>query len=249
MTTTIANPRNPRLQALRRLQRRRERDRLGRLVVEGEDLIEAAARAGRTAIEGYRMPGCTVGDASFIEVEPQALASACALGSGARAVAVYEQRYASAATGPLCLYLHELSDPGNVGACLRSAHAFGASCVALSPRCADPHSPKAVRASMGAIFAVPLVRVSSVRELPGRTVALVARQGEPLEQAIADAGSGAEALSVLVGAEREGLPQELIDACQSVAHIPIASESLNAAMAATVALYEVARHFTRVRAS
>jgi RNA methyltransferase, TrmH family len=249
MTTTIANPRNPRLQALRRLQRRRERDRLGRFVVEGEDLIEAAARAGRTAIEGYRTPDCEIGDASFVEVEPQALASACALGSGARAVAVYEQHYAPVAVGPLCLYLHELSDPGNVGTCLRSAHAFGASCVALSPRCADPHSPKAVRASMGAIFAVPLARVSSVQELPGRTIALAARQGAPLEQAIAAAGSGEEGVSVLVGAEREGLPQELIDACQSVAHIPIASESLNAAMAASVALYEIARHFTRVRAS
>ncbi len=249
MTTTIANPRNPRLQALRRLQRRRERDRLGRFVVEGEDLIEAAASAGRTAIEGYRTPDCRIGDASFVEVQPEALASACALGSGARAVAVYEQCFAPAPVGPLCLYLHGLSDPGNVGTCLRSAHAFGASCVALSPQCADPHSPKAVRASMGAIFAVPLARVSSVQELPGHTVALVARQGEPLEQAIAPAGSEGEALSVLVGAEREGLPQELIDACESVAHIPIASESLNAAMAATVALYEIARHFTRVRAS
>jgi TrmH family RNA methyltransferase len=249
MTSTIANPRNPRLQALRRLQRRRERDRLGRFAVEGEDLIEAAATAGRTPIEGYRTPDCRIGDASFIEVEPEALASACVLGSGARAVAVYEQRFVPAPVGPLCLYLHGLSDPGNVGACMRSAYAFGASCVALSPQCADPHSPKAVRASMGAIFAVPLAQVFSVEHLPGRTVALAAHRGEPLEQAIAAAGSGREGLSVLVGAEREGLPQELIDACERVAHIPIASESLNAAMAATVALYEIARHFTRVRTS
>ncbi len=245
MTTKITNPHNPRLQALRRLQRRRERDRLGRFVVEGEDLIEAATSAGHTALDAYRTPDCGIGGASFIEVEPEALASACALGSGARAVAVYEQRYAPAPQGPLCLYLHGLSDPGNIGTCLRSAAAFGAASVALSARCADPHSPKAVRASMGAIFTVPLAKVSTIADLPGRTVALAARQGLPLQELAADGSP----LSLLIGAEREGLPQELIDACDDVAHIPIAAESLNAAMAASVALYEIARQFTRVRAS
>lgn len=108
---------------------------------------------------------------------------------------------------------------------------------------------------MGAIFTVPLARASSTAELPGRTLALVAHRGAPLEQALAglareaSGGSGAPGLTVLVGAEREGLPEELIAACDLVAHIPIASESLNAAMAATVALYEIDRHFTRVRTS
>jgi TrmH family RNA methyltransferase len=244
----IASPQNPKLKDLRRLQRRRERDRSGTFVAEGEDLIEAAEAAGISPIEGYRTPDCRItraGALQFADVAPQALAAVCALGSGCRALAVYEQRYAPAPRGPLCLYLHALSDPGNVGACLRSAGAFGAASVALGPRCADPYSPKAVRASMGAIFSVPLAKASTIADLPGRTVALAARQGVPLQELVVDGSS----LSLLIGAEREGLPQELIDACDHVAHIPIAAESLNAAMAASVALYEIARQFTRVRAS
>ena len=64
-------------------------------------------------------------------------------------IGVYEQRWVEPA-GPLCVYLHGVADPGNVGTVLRAAEAFGASCVALGPGCADPHSPKAVGAARGA---------------------------------------------------------------------------------------------------
>ncbi len=104
------------------------------------------------------------------------------LGSGTRVIGVYEQRW-SAPAGPLCVYLHGVGDPGNVGTIVRSAHAFGASCVALGPGCADPHSPKALRASMGAIFAVALARVRDVAELPGERVALSADAEDPLAAA------------------------------------------------------------------
>lgn len=245
---TIASPQNPRLQELRRLRRRRERERAQAFVAEGEDLIEAAADAGVEPLAGYRLAGSGIGGDRFIDVEERALASACSLASGARALAVYPQRYAPAATGPLCLYLHGVSDPGNVGAALRSAHAFGASSVALGPGCADPHSPKAVRASMGAIFALPIARVqpsaSDLSSLPGSRVALAARRGVALQQLRSDVTP----VTLLVGAERTGLPQELLEACEHVAHVPIAAESLNAAMAATVALYELTRESNRVRA-
>src|SRR4029077_13724130 len=120
--------------------------------------------------------------------------------------------------GPLCVYLHGGRDPGNVGAVLRSALAFGAASVVLGPDCADPYGPKAVRASMGAVFAVPLAR-AAVADLPGERVALVAREGEPLR------GPAAGDVSLVVGAEREGLPEDVVKSCDRVAHIPIASES------------------------
>jgi RNA methyltransferase, TrmH family len=249
--TPITSPQNPGLKALRRLQTKRERERAGRFSAEGEDLIAAAELAGWPAIEGYRLAGSALGGAGFIDVEADALASVSTLGSGTRAIGVYEQRWLKAPAGPLCVYLHGVGDPGNVGTVLRGALAFGASCVALGPGCADPYGPKAVRASMGAVFAVALAHARDVAELPGERVALVGGAGEPLAKLIAQL-AGATAVTLLVGAERDGLPGALASACEHVAHIPIASESLNAAMAATVALYEMGRAGTRssrVRAS
>jgi TrmH family RNA methyltransferase len=230
----IQSPQNPRLKAVRRLHTKRERARSATFLAEGEDLIAAAERAGRPALEGYRLTGSGLGDDDFHEVERSALASVSALGSGTRVLAVYEQRWGPA-VGPLCVYLHRVGDPGNVGTVLRSAQAFGASCVALGPGCADPHGPKAVRASMGAIFSARLAHVSDLSELPGERIALAADAEEPLR------GPQEGDVTLLIGAEREGLPDTVIAACDRAARIPIASDSLNAAMAATVALYEMTR--------
>jgi TrmH family RNA methyltransferase len=125
-----------------------------------------------------------------------------------------------------------------VGTALRGALAFGAASVALGPGTADPYGPKAVRASMGALFDIPLARVRDPAELPGRRIALVAHGGDPLEPADGD-------VTIIVGAEREGLPDDVVAACDAVATIAVAAESLNAAMAATVALYELDRRMRR----
>jgi TrmH family RNA methyltransferase len=232
--TEITSKHNPRLKAVERLQGKRARERSGRFAAEGEDLVLAAAAAGWPAVEGYRVAGSELGGPGFVDVEEAALAAKSTLGSGTRVIGVYEQRWAQAPKGPLCVYLHGVGDPGNVGTVLRSAKAFGASSVALGPGCADPYGPKAVRASMGAIFAVELARVESINDLPGERVALVAHAGAPLR-------GSAGPVTLLVGAEREGLPEDVVRACERTAHIAIEAESLNAAMAATVALYETTR--------
>ena len=267
LLTPITSPQNQRLKQLRKLARARERERTGLFVAEGEDLVLAAHAAGREPVFGFRAPGVELGASSmgagagiagFEEIAPELLADVSTLGSGTRAIGVYEQKYIvfkaplGASEAPLWVYLHAVKDPGNVGTILRSVLAFGAA-VVLGPGCADPHSSKAVRASMGAIFAVPLVHVTAIEELPGERVALVAHAGEPLPRLAetlisGSAGDGAAPVTLLVGAEREGLPRELIDSCDHVAHIPIASESLNAAMAATVALYEMTSQIARVLA-
>jgi TrmH family RNA methyltransferase len=241
----IVSSQNPRLRALRRLQTRRERDRRGTFLAEGEDLVMAAERAQRPPLAGYRVAGSGLGGEGFTDVSAAALAGVSTLGSGTRVIGVYEQRW-SAPSGPLCVYLHGVRDPGNVGTVLRGAQAFGASCVALGPGCADPHSPKAVRASMGAIFALALARVVDLGELPGERIALVAHRGQPLPD-LGGLLDRSRAVSLLVGAEREGLPSEVVAACERSARIPTAADSLNAAMAATVALYELTRE--RVRPS
>lgn len=229
---TITSPQNERLKELRKLAQRRVRAQTGSFVAEGEDLLEAADAAGWRPLERYCAAGSNL---AGTEVEPELLAGVSQLGSGTRTLAVYEQRWAAAPAGPLCVYLHGIADPGNVGTVLRSALAFGAGSVVLGPDCADPYGPKAVRASMGAIFAVPIARAAAVADLPGTTIALDAHGGEPLR------GPFDGPVTILVGAERAGLPQDVVAACDRVARIPIRSESLNAAMAATVALYELTR--------
>jgi TrmH family RNA methyltransferase len=227
----ITSPHNEALKEVRKLAGRRWRDKLGEFVAEGEDLLDAADAAGWHATARY-----VAADSGLegVPVAPHVMSTVSQLGSGTRAIGVYPQRWATPA-GPLSVALWGVNDPGNVGTVIRSALAFGASSVALGPGSADPYGPKAVRASMGAIFSVPVSRVRDVAELPGRRVALVAREGEPL-----DALSGE--VTFVVGAEREGLPDDVVASCDSVAHIPIArADSLNAAMAATVALYELTR--------
>jgi TrmH family RNA methyltransferase len=233
---TITSPHNDQLKQIRKLAaRRRARELAGRFVAEGEDLLAAADAAGWEPLERY----CAAGSGlDGVEVSPEALAAVSQLGSGTRALAVYEQRWAHAPAGPLCVCLHGIADPGNVGAVLRSALAFGAASVALGPGCADPYGPKAVRASMGALFAVPLARVGAAVALPGTTVALDSHRGEPLATVVAQLGGP---VTLLVGAERAGLPDALLAAADRTARIPIRTDSLNAAMAATVALYELTR--------
>jgi RNA methyltransferase, TrmH family len=222
----ITSHHNPLLKDIRRLGARRER---GRFLAEGEDLLDAAREAGWDPVHLLR---------AGVEVSEEALAKVSTLASGTRALGVFEERWISRPCGPVCVALWGVKDPGNVGTVLRAALAFGVGSVALGPGTADPYGPKAVRASMGAIFTVPVARVDSIDELPGETVALDARRGDPLR--------GGERVpipetTIVVGAERAGLSQDVLDACDRAAHIPIANESLNAAMAATLAIYELTR--------
>jgi TrmH family RNA methyltransferase len=233
---TITSPTNQHLTEIRRLARAATRARTGRFVVEGEDLHQAAAAARVSPL--YLL--CAQGDESAremgaLEVAPALLRSASTLGSGSRLIGVYEQRWSEPA-GPLAVALWGVRDPGNIGTIIRAAHAFGASCVALGPGCADPYGPKAVRASMGAIFLRKIAGWSAVGQLPGRVIGLVAG-GEA--RLVGPLGGD---VTLLLGAEREGLPSEVLSACDTVASISqVSGDSLNVAMAATVALYEATR--------
>jgi RNA methyltransferase, TrmH family len=225
----ITSPHNEKLKEARKLADRRWRDKTRRFVAEGEDLVDVGWEpVARLVAAGSGLDG--------EEVAPALLADVSSLGSGTRVLGIYEQRWLEAPAGPRCVALWDVHDPGNVGTILRSAHAFGASCVALGPGCADPYGPKAVRASMGAIFGVPVARFTGLDQLPRPVVALAADGGTPLHEA---AGDGA---TLLIGGERAGLPDEVLGGADVVARIEMdAGESLNAAMAATVALYEVHR--------
>ena len=116
------------------------------------------------------------------EVEPELLAAVSALGSGTRAIAVWPLAGPTCSRPP-CVYLHGVGDPGNVGAIVRTADALLGATVALGPDCADPFSPKAMRASMGSIFARPPAAAPASSATPAPRAALVAHGGEGLDGA------------------------------------------------------------------
>jgi TrmH family RNA methyltransferase len=202
--------------AVRRLHERRWRDKLGLFVCEGEDLVDAAtAKAVELLVAGEN-------------VEARLLAEVSTAAHPPRVIGIYRREdLPGVQPRPATLALWRVADPGNVGTLIRTADAFGAA-VALSEGCADPTGPKALRASAGSIWRVPLVPFAG----SGRRVALVAHGGEPL--GLADLRGET---TFVVGAEREGVPPDLerdLDAW-----IPIGgAESLNAAIAGAIALYE-----------
>ncbi|HWM63240.1 MAG TPA: RNA methyltransferase [Solirubrobacterales bacterium] len=222
----ITSPHNEKLKLVRSLRERKHREREGLFVTEGEDLVEAGLAAGAEPRLLLSAAGSGLGGE---EVEPELLAGVSTLGSGARAIAVWPQRWAESPLAP-CVYLHAVADPGNVGAIVRTAHALVGGSVAVGPDCADPYSPKAVRASMGSIFGQPLVR-AGVEATPQPRAALVAHGGDELE------GLGS-ATTLCLGAEREGLPDHVQEKCDLRVTIPLrpgAAESLNVAAAAAIA--------------
>jgi RNA methyltransferase, TrmH family len=220
----ITSRANPRLALVRKLAQRKHRDDTGLFVAEGEDLTDSAAAAGIEAVDLL-----VAGD----NVLPELLASVSTLPHAARVVGVYRQADLPVAARDVCIALWRVSDPGNVGTVLRCADAFGAA-IALSNGCADPTGPKAVRASAGAIFRVPL---RPWDEAPGRRVALVAHGGTPLADVELE-----PPLTFLLGAEREGLPESLVTGCDKVTiPLPGEAESLNVAAAGAIALYELSR--------
>jgi TrmH family RNA methyltransferase len=169
-------------------------------------------------------------------VEPALLAEVSALGHPPRVLGVFRRDDLPHAPVPqIGLALWHVGDPGNVGTLVRSAAALGPAFVAVSQGCADPTGPKALRASMGALFRVPLLAFD---DAPGRRIALVAHGGVPME-ALDLSGP----TTFVLGAEREGLPESVLATCEERATIPLApgSESLNVATAGAIALYELSR--------
>jgi TrmH family RNA methyltransferase len=224
---------NEKLKLVRKLHDRRWREKLGLFVAEGEDLVEAARTAGIEPVELL-----VAGE----NVEPILLAEASTLAHPPRVIGVFGRDDLPRGPPPdVGLALWHVSDPGNVGTLIRAADALGPAFVALSEGCADPTGPKALRASMGAVFRAPIVAFD---EAAGRRIALVARGGPALEDADLTG-----ATTFVLGAEREGLPEEVLAECDARATIPLATEadSLNVAMAGAIALYELARRRSRAR--
>jgi len=219
----ITSAHNPKLRLMRRLlSSRRQREREGLFVCEGEDLLQAARDAGIEPVEAL-----VAGE----HVAPELLAEISTLGHPPRVVSLFRRDDLPHGGRHVVVALWRVADPGNVGTLLRAADAFGAG-IALSAGCADVTGPRALRASAGAAFRVPVARFD---EAAGRRIALDAHAGRPLAEI-----DLTPPLVFVLGAEREGLP-ELEGAERAMIPLPGDAESLNVAMAGAIALYELSR--------
>ncbi|MFL5832400.1 MAG: TrmH family RNA methyltransferase [Solirubrobacterales bacterium] len=231
----IESPQNEKLKLVRKLRDRKHREREGLFATEGEDLLEAGLASGAEPKFVLVAAGSGI---EGEEVEPALLAQVSTLGSSTRVIAAWPipkhatqlfQHAGDNCVGP-CIYLHGVGDPGNVGTIVRTADALIEGPVVLGPDCADAYSPKAVRASMGSIFSRPPAK-ADFADTPQPRVALVAHGGEELDTLT-------DAATVCLGAEREGLPDEVVAACNRTVTIPLrpgGPDSLNVAAAAAIA--------------
>lgn len=242
---------------MRRLALRKGRAREGAFSVEGEDLVATGVHAGwmpRFVLVDQEKPpagdlldrlsGCEV-----LLVPGELMADVAVLAHPPRAIAVFDLPDRTSPS-PVAqggevrgatVYLDGVRDPGNVGMVLRSASALSATQVALAPNSADPYGPKATRASMGAVFEVATFACSGIGDVAGpgqQVVALDASAVTPLHEVCFE-----QAPVICIGSERSGLSQDVLERADVLASIPqrVGVDSLNAAAAATVVLYEIAR--------
>ncbi len=217
----ITSPDNEKLKLIRKLADRKHRERAALFVAEGEDLV-AAAEAAR------RRPRFVLWAGE--DVEPRLLDSVSALGSGTRVIGVYPEAWIEPDQGGVRVPARRRRSRKRRRDHPHRRTRSGTAVVVLGPGCADPYSPKAVRASMGSIFAQPVAR-AAIGETPAPRVALLAHGGEPPGEPVP--------ATICLGAEREGLPQGVLAECERRWTIPLrdgGAESLNVAAAAAIAL-------------
>jgi RNA methyltransferase, TrmH family len=252
---TELSPHNPRLAAVRELRTPRGRREAGRFAAEGPTLLEEAARSGLRPREIYATaealgaldPGRWEAAGTSVYVIPErAFARLSDLETPSGLLAVFDLPATTvdevlARAGPVLL-LAGVSDPGNAGTLVRSAEAFGAAGVLFGRGGADPFAPKVVRAAMGSLFRLPVAQagpdeVLAAASAAGRPIVATDVEGEELGAGALPAGA-----VLAVGNERRGV-RDWLPRWDRAVRIPqrAATESLNAAVAGSIVLYEASR--------
>ncbi len=237
------------------------RNETGRVGIEGEHLLSEAIRSGldisavfyRTGSESLLDRIALAPETEVLELPEDIFASAVATESPQGIAALVAPRTFSLpdivnVAKPLLVIAVALQDPGNLGTLIRSAEAFGASGVVTLPGTVSPWNPKALRASSGSAFRLPVVAATEEELFP-----LLRQSRIPILAAVAGRAQNASvfdltgAAAILIGNEGRGLSPEMIDAADERITIPCPGpvESLNAAIAASILLYEAARQRRR----
>ena len=239
---TITSPHNPTLKLIRSLAEKRNRQEAGLFIAEGSQVLERARLQGWEPVylltSGHSEPW---GEAALMKVDEKMMGSVSAQKNPPREIGVFRQRWAPAVK-PVGLWvaLEDMRDPGNLGTIIRTADAAGASGVILAGQSCDPFSPDCVRATMGSVFAMPLVKLEQkpfldlLREWPGESVGTHLKATESYRR------SYRKPTILVMGSEGRGLSEEASAACSTLVRIPMkgGAESLNVAIATGLVLFE-----------
>ncbi len=257
----ISSLQNDRIKAIRALDMRKVRREKGQFVAEGASVLISAGEAGFVADtlvyepKGASSPavGRLIEEAleagvEVLEVTPAVLAKVASKENPQAVLGVYQQRWVEApkaadvADDALWLVLEEVRDPGNLGTIIRTVDAVGAAGIILVGNCCDPYSRECIRATMGSVFAVPLVRMTRDEFVGWRSDWRGDVVGLHLEGAVDFRTSEYnEPVLVVMGSEGPGLSDELTDVCSRRVKIPMAGnlDSLNLAVATALTLYQI----------
>ncbi|MBM3520743.1 MAG: RNA methyltransferase [Alphaproteobacteria bacterium] len=243
--TAITSAQNPAIKAIRALSEKKHRTDSGLFLAEGEKVLARARDLGWEPETVLAMgPVAPSGKARVITVSEEVMAAVSGQRNPPPVAATFRQRWQPKVTeSGLWLALDELRDPGNLGTIIRTADAVGAAGIILAGNCADPYGPDCVRATMGSIFALPLVRLGIgelaglCRSWPGETVAAVVDGAADYRKSY-----GAPTL-LAIGSEGRGLVPDVAQACATRVRIPMQGgpQSLNVAIATALLLFEIRR--------
>lgn len=241
----ISSLQNPTVKLIRSLAEKKYRQETGLFVAEGERALDRARRQGREPeyLVGIEAPAAW-GGARTLHASPEVMASLSAQANPPARIGVFRQTWSNEALpNGLWIVLEDMRDPGNLGTIIRTADAVAAAGIVLAGQSCDPFGPDCVRATMGSIFAVPLVRKTTreamglCRSWPGDVVATHLRAEASYRRTYA------APVLLVMGSEGRGLSDDLTAACSIEVRIPMpgGAESLNVAVATAVMLYEIAK--------
>jgi TrmH family RNA methyltransferase len=238
----ITSPHNPTLKLIRSLAEKKHRQEHGLFVAEGPNVLDRARKEGWEPV--YLLTTTHAepwGKAQLMRVDEKIMEQVSAQKNPPKQIGVFRQRWAEAVKPEgLWVALEDMRDPGNLGTIIRTADAAGAAGLILAGQSCDPFSADCVRATMGSIFAMPLVRMeqkpflSLLRGWPGESVGTHLKATESYRRPY-------KAPTLLVmGSEGKGLSDEASQACSSLVRIPMkgGAESLNVAIATGLMLFE-----------
>jgi TrmH family RNA methyltransferase len=237
----ITSPHNPTIKLIRSLAEKRYRQEHGLFVAEGEKVLDRARQEGWEP-EYLLTTGHADewGKAALMRVEEKIMGQISAQSNPPRQIGVFRQRWGEVKPQGVWVALEDMRDPGNLGTIIRTADAAGATGVILAGQSCDPFSPECVRATMGSIFALPLVRLEQtpfldlIRQWPGESVGTQMKAKESYRRAYASP------TLLVMGSEGRGLSTEALAACSTLVAIPMkgGAESLNVAIATGLMLFE-----------